>query len=147
MSFAALLLLLLGLGILQSDDLDVTGQGFDLLFGGIAWKILNKERSVVELLRVFGLFGLITVGLLFSSWLFLLLGGFWLLLVLLLLLLRLFDRLFLSWRLYSGSFLRWWSCLLVLRLFLLVVVIVIILIIVVLIVIIFIVIVVLKIVE
>lgn len=141
MSFAALLLLLLGLGILQSDDLDVARQGFNLLFGGIAWKVLNKERSVVELLRVFGLFGLITVGLLFSSWLFLLLSGFWLLLVLLLLLFRLFDHLFLSWRLYSG-FLRWWSCLLVLRLFLVVVI----LIIVVLIVIIFIVIVVLKIV-
>jgi hypothetical protein len=147
LSFAALLLLLLGLSILQSDDLDVARQGFDLLFGGITWKVFYKERLVVELLRVFGLFGLITVGLLFSSWLFLLLSGLWLLLLLLLLLLWLLDRLFLGWRLYSGGFLRWWSCLLVLRLFLLVVVIVVILIIVVLIVIIFIVIVVLKIVE
>lgn len=147
MSFAALLLLLLGLSILQSDDLDVARQGFDLLFGGIARKVLYKERSVVELLRVFGLFGLITVGLLFSSWLFLLLSGLWLLLLLLRLLLWLLDRLFLGWRLYNGGFLRWWSCLLVLRLFLIVVVIVVILIIVVLIVIIFIVIVVLKIVE
>lgn len=147
MSFAALLLLLLGLGLLQSDDLDVARQGFDLLFGGIAWKVLNKEGSVVELLRVFGLFGLITVGLLFSSWLFLLLSGLWLLLLLLLLLLWLLDRLFLGWRLYSGSFLSWWSCLFVLRLFLLIVVIVVVLIIViivVLIVIIFIIIVVFK---